>query len=184
CAGGKPKMFLSSEALPEAMAEFGDVIQLAIFAHTHMDELRLLRAARPGEDAGPVALKMIPSISPVDGNNPSFVVARVGAATAVMTDYRVIAASNQTGVGTEWSEEYDFDRTYGVEAFTAASVEKLIAEFRADPGAKTQASESYLRNYFVGDRSREIKAFWPEYVCALGNDTAEEFRGCVCSGGK
>ena len=42
CARGKPKMFLSSEALPEVLAGYGDVVQLAIFAHTHMDEVRLL----------------------------------------------------------------------------------------------------------------------------------------------
>ena len=38
-------MFLSSEALPETMAKYGDVIRLAIFAHTHMDEMRLLEPA-------------------------------------------------------------------------------------------------------------------------------------------
>ena len=182
CAGQEPTMFLSSEALPEAIAEFGDVVPLAIFAHTHMDELRLLRAAKVDDEE--VALKMVPSISPVDGNNPSFVVARVDPATAVMTDYRVIAASNQTGVGTEWSEEYDFDKTYGVTEFSAETLEKLIAGFRADPGAKTAASESYLRYYFVKDRSMELKMFWPEYVCALGNDTAEGLRGCMCGGGE
>jgi sphingomyelin phosphodiesterase acid-like 3 len=182
CGGQEPTMFLSSGALPEAMAGFGDVIQLAIFAHTHMDELRLLPGAKPGERG--VALKMVPSISPVDGNNPSFVVARVNPATAVMTDYRVIAASNKTGVGTEWSDEYDFDKTYGVDAFSAETLGKLIAGFKADPGAKTEASESYLRNYFVGDMSRAIKPFWGEYVCGLGNDTAEGFRGCMCGGGK
>ncbi len=179
CAGKKPTMFLSSEALAEAIAEFGDVVRLAVFAHTHMDELRLLRATRLDDEE--VALKMVPSISPVDGNNPAFTVARVDPETAAMTDYRVIAASNKTGVGTKWTEEYDFDRTYGVTAFTAGTVKKLIAEFAADPEAKTAASESYLQNYFVGDMSREIKPFWPEYVCALRNDTVGEFRGCVCS---
>ena len=44
CSGGNPQMFLSSEALPDAMAHDGDVITLAIFAHTHMDEMRLHKA--------------------------------------------------------------------------------------------------------------------------------------------
>jgi len=57
-------------------------------------------------------------------------------------------------------------------------------EFRADPGAKTEASESYLRYYFVKNRSLELKMFWPEYVCALGNDTVEGFRSCMCAGAK
>ena len=54
CKGSGPTMFLSSEALPEAMAGYGDVLRLAIFAHTHMDEVRLLepwmaKAWRSGE---------------------------------------------------------------------------------------------------------------------------------------
>ncbi len=75
CAGGKPKMFLSSEALPEVLADYGDVVQLAIFAHTHMDEVRLLTPAKTEEVQKPVAVKMVASISPIDGNNPSFTLA-------------------------------------------------------------------------------------------------------------
>jgi len=180
CAGDKPAMFLSSDALPAAIADFGDVVRLAIFAHTHMDELRLLRAPEPGKHENPVALKMIPSISPVHGNNPSFVIASVDAATAVLKDYRVIAASNLTGVDTKWSEEYDFDRAYDEPAFSSASVEQLIAGFRADARAKTQASEDYLRDYYVGDRSQLLKLFWPEYVCTLDHYTAAGFKACMC----
>jgi hypothetical protein len=32
----------------------------------------------------------------------------------------------------------------------------------------------------VGDMSRELSPFWPEYVCALGNYTAKDFAACVC----
>ncbi len=183
CAGDKPAMFLTSDALPATIADFGDVVRLAIFAHTHMDELRLLRAPEAGEHENPVALKMIPSISPVHGNNPSFVIASVDPATAVLKDYRVIAASNLTGVDTKWSREYDFDRAYKEPAFSPASVEQLIAGFRADPGAKTQASEDYLRDYFVGDRSQLLKLFWPEYVCTLDHYTAAGFKACMCGAG-
>ena len=77
CAGGKPKMFLSSEALPEMLAGYGDVVQLAIFAHTHMDEVRLLTPAKTDAAQKPVAVKMVASISPIDGNNPSFTLAAI-----------------------------------------------------------------------------------------------------------
>lgn len=179
CAGQKPEMFLSGDALPALLSGYGDVIQLAIFAHTHMDELRLLPGAKEGEPG--VAIKMVPSISPVDGNDPAFTVAQVDAQTAALADYRVYAASNKTGVDTVWSEEYDFDKAYGESEFTAGTVEKLIARFAADPGAKTSAGESYLEHYFVGDASGEIKPFWPEYVCALGNYTAAGFTACQCA---
>jgi sphingomyelin phosphodiesterase acid-like 3 len=182
CDGKPPQMFLASESLADAIAGYGDVIPLAIFAHTHMDEMRLLEPDQKEDAHGPVAVKMVPSISPIDGNNPSFTVAEVDAETGVLIDYRVIAASNQSGVGTTWSEEYDYAKAYQEPAFVAGSVENLFAEFKADPSAQTPASQSYLKNYFVGDAARELKGFWPQYVCALDNPTEDAYRACACAG--
>lgn len=179
--GGKPAVtFLNSDALAQTLAEFGDVVQLAIFAHTHMDELRLLRpAAHELVTTGPVALKMVPSISPVDGNNPAFTVAKVDPATAVMTDYHVFASSDFAG--STWFDEYDFDRAYDKSSFSAAPVEKLVAEFRADPSAQSSASQAYLRNFFGKANHMDLKLFWPQYVCAMANITTESYRACVCA---
>ncbi len=182
CSGGKPQMFLKSEALPDAMSNYGDVIALAIFAHTHMDEMKLLKPEAAGAPPQGVAIKMVGSISPIDGNNPSFTVAEIDAATAQLKDYRVIVASNQTGVDTAWSEEYDFAKTYNKDAFTAASDEDLIAGFKADPTAKNAASQSYIRNYSAGGGMRQLGVFWQPYTCALRNDGADAFRDCVCAG--
>jgi sphingomyelin phosphodiesterase acid-like 3 len=132
----------------------------------------------------PVALKMVPSISPVDGNNPSFVVAQVDGATATLKDYRVIAASNQTGIGTKWTEEYDFDKAYAEPDFSARSLTELVAGFLADPQAEKAASEAYLKNYFVRDASLALKLFWPQYVCSLQNRTADAYRTCLCTANK
>lgn len=185
CGGEQAEMFLASDALADTLAEFGDVIRLAIFAHTHMDELRLLEPAGGTSAAHPaVAVKMVSSISPVDGNNPSFTVARVNASTADLVDYKVYAASNQTGVDTTWSKEYDFADTYHEPLFTAATVSNLVAGFSADKTAQTPASQSYLQNYFVGNRSALLKPFWPLYVCALANATPQAYRSCACSTGK
>ncbi len=183
CNGGKPQMFLASEALPEALAAYGDVIQQAIFAHTHMDEVRLLEPKNAGAAEKSVAVKMVASISPIDGNNPSFTVAKVDPATATLVDYRVIAASNQTGIDATWTEEYDFARAYKEPAFTAATVGNLIAGFEADPHAQTSASQSYIRNYGTGMRASQLQLFWPQYVCALKNDEAAAFQACVCGAG-
>jgi sphingomyelin phosphodiesterase acid-like 3 len=180
CSGGKPQMFLSSEALPDAMANYGDVIELAIFAHTHMDEMRLLKPAAMEAPPQGVAIKMVGSISPIDGNNPSFTMAQIDAATAQLKDYRVIVASNQTGVDTQWTEEYDFAKAYKEDAFTAASAGDLIAGFKADPTAQTAASQSYIRNFGSGTGARELGLFWQPYTCALRNDGTDAFRACVC----
>jgi len=181
CDGKAPQMFLSSESMGDAIARYGDVIPLAIFAHTHMDEMRLLEPDAKDDGHGPVAAKLVPSISPVDGNNPSFTVAEVDAETGVLIDYRVIAASNKTGVNTKWAEEYDYAKAYQEPSFAAGSVENLFAEFKADPSAQTEASQNYLKDYFVGDAARELKLFWPQYVCALDNRTESSYRACYCA---
>jgi sphingomyelin phosphodiesterase acid-like 3 len=181
CGGGKPQMYLKSQALPDAMSNYGDVIELAIFAHTHMDEIKLLKPAAPDAPKSGVAVKMVGSISPVDGNNPSFTVAEIDAATAELKDYQVFVASNTTGVDTQWTEEYDFAKTYKDEdGFTAATVGDLIAGFKADPTGKNSESQSYIRYYSAGGGMRALSAFWQPYTCALRNDGADAFRECVC----
>ena len=184
CGSEAPKMFLSSDELADVLIGYADVIRLGIFAHSHMDEMRLLEPQVSGSKDSfehSVAVKIVPSISPVDGNNPAFTVARVNLSSARLQDYEVIAASNQTGVATTWSREYDYAQSYHAKQFSAVTVKKLITEFENDRGANTETSQEYIRNYFVGDSSSELKPLWPLYVCALENHTAKAFAACVCS---
>lgn len=186
CGGQAPVEFLATDKLADLLAGNADVVRLGIFAHTHMDEMRLLRPE--GSDAIPgapsTAVKMVASISPVDGNTPSFTVARVNPFSAVLENYDVITASNQTGIDTRWAPEYDFAETYHKAQFSSSTVKELIYAFRADAEAKTPESQAYIRDYFAGDMSRELTPFWPEYVCALDNHTAPAFAACVCPAAK
>jgi len=75
---------------------YGDVIKLAIFGHTHMDETHLLR--NDGQSVESVAVKTVSSISPINGNLPSFTVVQIDPASAALKDYKVFAASNPSGV--------------------------------------------------------------------------------------
>jgi sphingomyelin phosphodiesterase acid-like 3 len=187
CAGESTTLYLSSDALGSTIAEFGDVVKLAVFGHSHMDEMRLVEQAQSQDASGagqPIALKMVPSISPVDGNNPSFMVARVNAATATLEDYSVITASNQTGVDTKWTEEYAFRKAYGKPDYSGKSVAELVAGFRSDPQGDSAASGEYLKNYFMRDASLALKPLWPQYVCTLANRTTETYRDCLCGAGK
>lgn len=187
CGGQRPEMFLSSEKLADEMVDFSDVIELAIFAHTHMDEAHILNSGSAAEGAGTaksVAMKNVPSISPINGNAPSFTVALVDPATASLVDFRVVASSNQTGVEAVWKDEYDFARDYGLAGFSASSVSKLIAGFQADPDAQTKASRDYMRNFFVGNASPLLGLVWPQYVCGMANHSAQGFKSCVCPAGR
>lgn len=177
CGGQRPVMFLSSGKMADVLAEYGDVIELAIFAHTHMDELRLLK---PDKARKGVAVKMVPSISPIHGNHPSITLAQIDPSTAALVDYKVYAASNTTGVDAKWTEEYDFAHSFHQAEFTSPSVSQLIAGFAADPDAKTQASGSYIENFSVRYASPLLRLAWPQYVCTLSNYSPESFRSCAC----
>jgi sphingomyelin phosphodiesterase acid-like 3 len=145
-----------------------------------MDELRLMK--NDGQSPAlqkSVAVKMVPSISPIHGNHPSFTLALIDPSSASMVDYKVFAASNMTGAGS-WTEEYDFARSYHEAEFTSSSVNRLISGFAADPGAKTQASQNYIEDFSVGLASPLLSLAWPQYVCTLSNHTRQAFKACVC----
>lgn len=179
CDGATPQMFLTSEKLGDVLEENAAVVRLGIFAHTHMDELRLLAP----NDASPkkmVAIKMVPSITPVHGNSPAFIVARVNPASVELIDYTVVSASNSTGIGTKWSKEYTYSSAYHESAFAAPQVAHLVKDFAKDPQAKSPESRAFIRYFYAGDTSGLIKPLWPEYTCALSHTDGTSFSACAC----
>ena len=176
CSGQPPEFFLSSTALANTIAPFGDVVPLALFAHTHMDEMRLIPPTHGSHK--PVPIKMVPSISPINGNLPSFTLARIDLATATLADYRVIASSDRTG--SSWAQSYDFRESYGLPGFTSTTAAQLIAGFLADPQAGQPTSKAYIRNYYVRDASLLLTGYWPQYACALASMDEATYRACRC----
>lgn len=185
CANGRPVMFLGSDDLRETLAEYADVIRLALFGHTHNDEIAFI-ASRPPESSATAAtaagipVKITASITPVNGNKPTFTVVRIDPQTATLKDFTVFEASNLTGINTTWTKEYTYSTAYHQQAFDGPSVSTLIAGFQADPKAETEASEAYLKNFFPGDISALIRFVWPEYACSMNNQTQQGLAACVC----
>jgi sphingomyelin phosphodiesterase acid-like 3 len=177
CASGSVEGYLSSDALANSLTSHADVVRLALFGHTHMDELHLLGSKEAG-----VPMKVVASVSPVDGNTPSFTVGRVAPASAMLTDYTVYTASNMTGIGTTWAKEYAFDETYGETSFSAEALGDLIGRFRADTSGTGAASVAYQTHFFKGHAPIPLGPFWQGYVCSLDHSTGDGFKVCVCSG--
>jgi sphingomyelin phosphodiesterase acid-like 3 len=176
-------MFLGDEKLVEALTDFSADIRLAIFAHTHSDEMRLLqRPVAAGAKPAWVAAKLVPSVTPINGNNPAFTVAEVDPRTAVLKDYRVIVADSKTGIGAKWHEEYRYSTTYKRPAFSADAIAPLFADFAADKDSKTPQSQSYMLNFMPGGglRSMAMRLVWPQYVCSMEHDTEAGYRACAC----
>jgi sphingomyelin phosphodiesterase acid-like 3 len=182
CGGQDPVMFLSSDKIPDLMVEYSDVVKLGVFAHTHMDEIRLLRPEAKGA-TGAVAVKMIPSVSPVHGNNPSFTIASINPVSASMLDYTVVTASNLTGIDTKWTTEYNYASAYHQTDFSPAALNSMIDKFHSDNSSALPESQNYLRSYFPGNRAALLSPFWMQYTCALNNYTGKGYAACVCRTG-
>ncbi len=138
----------------------------------------LLEPATGGSVEQGVAVKMVASISPVDGNNPSFTVAQIDPESAKLKDYKVFAASNQTGVDTTWAEEYDFDKSYNQAEFSAASIKKLIAGFRRRGSIWANREEPELYSQLRLGRDFARTAALLARLCLRAQ---ERRRRCVCS---
>ncbi len=175
-----PSMILSTprpsdpDPLTDTLLGAADVIQLAIFAHTHEDEIKLLEK-QPNQAAIPV--KLVPSISPINGNLPSITVADIDPASATLIDYKVIAGSQTV----PWKQEYDYADDYGEASFSAAAVRDLVTKFAADSSGKDQASQNYIHNFLTGKRTSLLSLAWPAYVCTMTEETSTGFSNCACN---
>ncbi len=190
CGGQSPEMFLATDALANTLAEFPDIIRLALFAHTHMDEFRVYKSL----DGKPIPGKLVPSITPVNGNNPAFTLAEVEPATATLKDYAVYSANNQTGGAnswdnkdTTWCEEYRYSTTYHLPDLSGPSLAKLTTSFLNDKPGTTDASKSYQQYFYVGDpgisasmKAAAMQIVWPTYACAITHADATGFSACAC----
>jgi sphingomyelin phosphodiesterase acid-like 3 len=182
--GDKPGVFLNSEALGDAISDYASTVSLVLLGHTHMDEMRLYTSA-----AGAVPARLTPSISPVDGNYPSFTVGVADPKKAELLDYTVYAASNQTGIGATWSEEYDYGKTYGFSSFSGKSVATLTSGLIADKTASSKAAQAYQSNYFVAPSAGLLtqvgkvvawEKMWPMYPCSMTEFHKKDYVACTC----
>ncbi len=184
CTGASPTEFLADDKLASLLAANADIIRLALFGHSHTDEFRLLKPPNTSTAQPPgVPVKILPSISPVFAELPSFTLAKIDARTATLKDYTVVLASNSTGIGTTWSKSYTFSDTYHQAAFDSAALTQLTTEFQLDPTAAKPESQAYqreYRHYFADDQSNRIATYWPPAACAIDHISAASFTNCAC----
>lgn len=180
CSLQTPTMLLGSDELAKTLTAFAPIVKLALFAHTHMDEIKVLHNAEGQAIPG----KLIPSISPVNGNTPAFLLAEVQPNTATMLDYTVFAASDVRA--STWSEEYRFSTAYGMPDFSADSAAQIATRLAKDKASTDPMTQTYQRWFLTGDNgdfAKGLKAVWPGYACAVAEDGGPVFQQCMCPAG-
>jgi sphingomyelin phosphodiesterase acid-like 3 len=182
CNSQSPESFMGSDSLADTLTAFPDVIRLVLLGHTHMDEMRMYKTA-----SGTIPGKLTPSITPVNGNTPSFTLAQIDPSAAILKDYTVFVASNKTGVDATWTPEYTYSTTYHMPDYSQASAAKLAASFLADRNGSSPDARLYQHFFFAGPHDIEIalesaamQIVWPEYACTMTSAQTASFLSCAC----
>jgi len=171
---GLPVPFYRPDVLARfraARAADGKPLALIVGGHLHNDGFRIV-------DRTPLLL--VPSISPIHGNNPAFLIAHVDA-TGTITDFRAENLDeNAYAIGTAppaaFAPEYDFDAAYGVGGFTLAALERIERAIHDDEPTR----EAQAARYVDGSSVAAIDAkTWRAYWCANVALDASAFTTCL-----
>jgi hypothetical protein len=166
-------MYLREEYQAEVLAllqEHAQTITAILNGHVHKDGYRVF----VGGDAGPAFAKIIPSISPIFGNNPAMQKMEYDDAGWLtgLTTWRLDLAAKRDA----WSEEYLFNEAYGV-ALGPEAVQ-AIAE-AAQAGRSDAAVQRFAEYYPTGHDAptgRDLKAI----ACAVDRLAPSDFMTCLC----
>jgi sphingomyelin phosphodiesterase acid-like 3 len=143
-------------------------IALAVAGHTHKFAYRIVNAT----GSRPVPMLLVPAISPIFGNEPSFLTANVSAG-GTLRDVEEISFHDG-----RWSDIGGM-QSLGVDEFTGPELVALQARLGNDPRLRATFERLY-----GGGAPPEINARnWPIYWCAATAFATSPFRDCTRSGG-
>ncbi len=93
----RPVFFLRYD-FTALLAPYSAAIRLAIFAHTHIDDMTQIPSS-DGLHLTAIPLKSVQSISPNHGNPPTFTLASIDPVTSTLLSYTLITAAQSTDTG-------------------------------------------------------------------------------------
>jgi len=165
--------------LHDLMLRYRDTIVADIAGHLHTDAFRILR----DHDTPFGFVMIVPGISPIFGQNPSFRRAHF-AADGTIADTTVFYLANLLQVAAggrpQWQPEASFDHAWSVPRYDAASLDTLFRRIGTEPELHDRWTESY------GVQGPAGAAITPEtfatYRCSVGSDRVGDVARCLCGG--
>jgi hypothetical protein len=159
---------------------YADRILAGFAGHTHQDGYRLITSA--GTAVG--VEKIVPSISPVFGNNPAFQVfdydSRSGEVRDFSTWYLANLDASAAGQG-EWRLEYVFTRSYGEGTYSAEAVQRMSRAMLAGGTEGERTRRTFGRFHPVSYGEIPASQF-RAYSCAVENLAPSSYGACHCGG--
>jgi Calcineurin-like phosphoesterase len=143
-------------------------IALAIAGHTHKFAYRVVNADGPH----PVPMLLVPAISPIFDNAPSFLTANVDGG-GTLHDIQATTYLNGT-----WHHIGGMP-SLGVDAFTGANLVALQGRLAKDPALRAR----FASLYEGGAKPEITESTWSVYWCAATAFGTTPFRDCDNAGG-
>jgi hypothetical protein len=158
----------------ELMRKYGDIVQIALAGHTHMDDFRVLDTG----NASPLVFRITPSISPNAGNNPAFSVLNYDSDSGNFSDIATFYLNLADGENSpQWVLEYRFPSDYGYRSLNATNLEALTASIHDDPNVR----ETFAKHFAALAPSPKLTFLtnWLFYSCAETRFTSTDYARCT-----
>ncbi len=180
-----PRPFLADTALSDTLLDYADTVRLALFGHTHMDEMRVLhRGGTSPTTEATIPAKLVPSVTPYVGNHPAFLVAQVDPHTAILKDWRTFISPGAEGSTPPWTEAYRYTTAFHLPDFSAGSALKLANDFTGDKTGQSPESSAFREHFYPGDiglYALGLAQIWPAYACSIREDRPSAVHTCICA---
>ncbi len=175
---GAPVPYLTTsvdQTFQSIIKQYSEQVTVIFSGHSHMDDYRVFT-----DDSGnPYAFqRIVPSISPIFDNNPSYQIYSYDRFSGSLVDFFTLTYTGPNTTPNPWALEYDFTQEYQVGSLTAEDVISLAKKIATDEGIRT----SFINNYTGGADSGTITTNnWPAFACAITNTDQQSFSDCYCS---
>ena len=179
CHGESPATFFANDSLNSLLVQYAGTVRVFISGHTHVDEIHLLEGG--AGVTGSIALKTIPSVSPVSNNAPAYLLAQIDPHSATLMDYSKRVAATSAGSAAHWTTAYDYGQRYREPAFTAQAVGDLLRRWQSAPDVSSAEIDNYQMSIASGFRLFALRATWAQQLCAMQHSSAAAFTQCACA---
>jgi sphingomyelin phosphodiesterase acid-like 3 len=117
------------------VSSYADVIKAQFFGHVHSVEFRVPVDLADDDDAlQQVPLFVTGSVSPLFGNNPSFMVWEYDAETYEVVDFIVHGTNiSNTAPQLAWKPLFQARKAYNIESLSSTALEELALRMQTDP---------------------------------------------------
>ncbi|HXL73407.1 MAG TPA: metallophosphoesterase [bacterium] len=170
-----PKTFwrdVFADHFTQLIRNYRDVVAGMYSGHTHFDDFRVLSDIH----GNPLMFDHItPAVSPVRNNNPGFQVMEYDRKTGKIANMATYYF-NLAGTSKDWSLEYTFDQTYGLQGYNAENLAALSDKISNDPAIR----DKYIR--FVAVSSTHEPPInsgnWKYFNCAQTHMDDQSYVAC------